>query len=141
MDHEFFTIDESEHQGWDWFAVQFEDQSSLMVYQLRNKNGKKTNFSSRTYLSKNGRKLLNADDYTLIPVEYWRSNETNVDYPIKWNIRIPKLGNRYLHESHIKKSGIGTSKVNQSELLGRSMHSYRQPRWSGICRACWVLTL
>ncbi len=89
MDHEFFTIDESEHQGWDWFAVQFEDQSSLMVYQLRNKNGKKTNFSSGTYLSKNGRKLiLNADDYTLIPVEYWRSNETNVDYPIKWNISI-----------------------------------------------------
>ncbi len=93
MDHEFFTIDESEHRGWDWFAVQFEDHSSLMVYQLRDKTGKKTNFSSGTYLGEDGRKvILNADDYTLIPTENWRSNETNVEYPIKWNIRIPKLG-------------------------------------------------
>ena len=93
MDHEFFTIDESESHGWDWFAVQFEDQSSLMVYQLRDKDGRKTNFSSGTYLAKNGRKLtLTSGDYSLSPTGYWRSDETNVRYPVKWNIKIPKLG-------------------------------------------------
>jgi predicted secreted hydrolase len=93
MDHEFFTIDESEHKGWDWFAIQFDDKSTLMVYQLRDQNGKKTGYSSGTYLDKNGGILrLKAGEITLTPIEYWRSNKTNIRYPIKWNIKIPSLG-------------------------------------------------
>jgi len=122
MDHEFFTIHESEHQGWDWFAVQFEDKSSLMVYQLRDQNGNKTNFSSGTYLDKNGKKLiLKADDLTLTPIEYWKSNKTGITYPITWNIKIPKLGIDIYTNPTLRNQELALAKlINLNYWEGRS---------------------
>ena len=40
MDHEFFTHSmDAEQVGWDWLSVQLEDNTELMLYQFRRKDG------------------------------------------------------------------------------------------------------
>lgn len=91
MDREFFTIPESENSGWDWFAIQFNDAATLMVYQIRNKEGEPTKFSSGTYVDKYGKQHhLTIDDFKLTPLSFWKSPESKSNYPIKWSLTIPK---------------------------------------------------
>ncbi len=40
MDHEFFSSDlDSTLVGWDWFSLQFDDRTELMLYRLRGQSG------------------------------------------------------------------------------------------------------
>jgi len=92
MDREFFTIQESRNQGWDWFAIQLDNGSNLMLYRLRDNNGNKTRFSSGTYINKIGqKKILNPSDFRLIPLSYWKSRSTGIRYPVEWRIVVSDL--------------------------------------------------
>ena len=56
MDHEFFTHQlESNQTGWDWFSLQFEDRSELMLFRLRRKDGTADPYSAGTYIDPKGR--------------------------------------------------------------------------------------
>ncbi len=87
MDHEFFTHQLTSNQsGWDWFSLQFDDGSELMLYRLRLKDGTADPYSSGTYVDAQGRtKHLRRDDFALTPGKLWTK------YPIAWTIRIPSL--------------------------------------------------
>ncbi len=56
MDHEWFTeqLDPSEI-GWDWFSVQLEDKTELMLFELRKKDGTLDSHSSGTYVDATGK--------------------------------------------------------------------------------------
>jgi predicted secreted hydrolase len=92
MDHEWFTEQLSPDQaGWDWSSVQFDNQSELMLYQLRRKDGSgSTNidpFSSGTFVDAQGRaRHLRRGEFTLDALSKWH------EYPIEWRIRVPSLG-------------------------------------------------
>jgi|SRR5579871_260707 len=96
MDHEWFTdqIDKQE-VGWDWFSVQLNNQSELMLFQLRRKDGSIDPHSSGTYVDREGRpRHLTEKDFSLKPSSYWRSKESNTSYPVTWQIFIPPLSVR-----------------------------------------------
>jgi predicted secreted hydrolase len=87
MDHEWFTnqLDESQ-QGWDWFSVQLDDQTELMLFELRRKDGTIDPYSSGTYVDREGRgHHLTSKDFSLRPLQYWKR------YPVKWQIEAPAL--------------------------------------------------
>jgi predicted secreted hydrolase len=87
MDHEWFTdqLDTSE-TGWDWFSVQLEDKTELMLFDLRKKDGSIDSHSSGTYIDAVGKSHhLTTQDFTLKPVEYWGK------YPVRWRIDVPSL--------------------------------------------------
>ena len=93
MDHEWFTNQLDKQQiGWDWFSVQFNDATELMLFRLRRKDGSFDAHSSGTYVDRQGRArhLTNAD-FSLTPVTYWRSVGTGASYPVTWRIRVPSL--------------------------------------------------
>jgi predicted secreted hydrolase len=93
-DHEFFTHQlEPGQVGWDWFSLQLEDNTELMLFRLRRKDGSRDPFSAGTYIDAQGKSThLNANDFTLQPLmESWTSPETHATYPISWKIAIPKL--------------------------------------------------
>jgi predicted secreted hydrolase len=93
MDHEFFTqmINES-LTGWDWFAIQLNNNEELMLYRLRQKSGAVDPFSSGTYIDARGEShFLKAADFSLLPGETWRSSASGAQYPIGWRISIPCL--------------------------------------------------
>ena len=96
MDHEFGSNQLQNNQvGWDWFSLQFNDGSALMLYRLREKNNKISSFSNGTYISREGKvKHLNQKDFFLKPKKNanWQSKKSKAIYPLIWEIIIPDLG-------------------------------------------------
>ena len=95
MDHEFFTHQlEPGQQGWDWLSLQLENNTELMLFHIRRKDGSIDPFSAGTYVDAQGKSThLNASDFVLQPLgDTWASPITHAIYPIRWKIAIPKLG-------------------------------------------------
>lgn len=94
MDHEFFSsgLDKDE-VGWDWLSLQLADNSELMLYRLRRKDGSVDPFSSGTYVDAGGKStFLGLRDFTMTPTgETYASPVTKAVYPIAWRVNIPSL--------------------------------------------------
>jgi predicted secreted hydrolase len=94
MDHEFFTQQLDSNQiGWDWMSIQLEDDTELMLFRIRRKDGSIDPFSAGTFINANGvGTQLQRTDFTLQPVgSAWRSTATRATYPIEWKMSVPKL--------------------------------------------------
>ena len=91
MDHEFGSNQLGEDQvGWDWFSIQLDDQTELMLYLMRRKDGSVDPYSSGTLVSANGAtRHLDLHDYRVEVLEHWKSPMSGADYPMKWKIAIP----------------------------------------------------
>ena len=91
MDHEFGSHQLTESQvGWDWFAIQFEDGTELMLYQLRLTDGRSDPHSSGSLIHPNGRvEHLPFSTFALTPQEIWQSPKSGGRYPIRWRIQVP----------------------------------------------------
>jgi predicted secreted hydrolase len=95
MDHEFFTHQLDKDQvGWDWFSLQLNDDTELMLYRIRRRDGSLDPHSSGTYIDVRGRAWhLDRGDFSLLPgEESWKSPVTQAVYPLQWRITLPKLG-------------------------------------------------
>jgi predicted secreted hydrolase len=95
MDHEFFTHQLAADQtGWDWLSVQLEDDTELMLFHIRSKDGLIDPYSAGTYVDAQGKAMhLRAGDFVLMPLgKAWRSPVTGAIYPVKWKLAIPRLG-------------------------------------------------
>src|SRR5207237_4979711 len=76
MDHEFFTHQlDSEQTGWDWLSLQLADNTELMLFRIRRKDGSIDPYSAGTYVDVNGKTThLRAADFVLQPAgEIWAS--------------------------------------------------------------------
>jgi predicted secreted hydrolase len=100
FDHEWSTSVLSLNQeGWDWFSIQLHDNSEIMLYQLRLKNGGIDPVSSGTYVSNTGEiQNLGNSDFTIEVLSTWKSVNTKTVYPVKWKVDIPKLSKSFLVE-------------------------------------------
>jgi len=89
-DHQWGDFDLSSYAGWDWFSLQFEDNTELMLYLIREPSGR---YSARagSFVSENGRVIdVFAEDFSLIETgETWESIETGAIYPVQWDINLP----------------------------------------------------
>lgn len=95
MDHEFFTQQLASGQtGWDWMSLQLDDNSELMIYRIRRKDGSVDPYSAGTYVDPQGKSThLRESDYLLQPLsETWTSPASGATYSIAWKIAVPKLG-------------------------------------------------
>jgi predicted secreted hydrolase len=63
-----------------------------MCYQLRDGAGGVSDFSSGTYVDKNGDSIaLGRSDFTIEPTGFWKSPHTEATYPSGWNVKVPKF--------------------------------------------------
>jgi predicted secreted hydrolase len=94
MDHEYSTSALSEGQiGWDWFSIQLDDNSELMVFQIRQADGSVDAYSSGTWIAPDGSVTKLAREEFRIEVEdTWRSPHSGAVYPSTWSIGVPELG-------------------------------------------------
>jgi predicted secreted hydrolase len=94
MDHEFGTsFLETEQTGWDWFSLQLEDGTDLMLFQLRRVDGSRDRHSSGTVVDPSGQGVpINIKDFKLEPGLLWRSPSSGARYPIEWRVSIPSRG-------------------------------------------------
>lgn len=91
MDHEFGSNQLADNQvGWDWFSIQLDNQSELMLYLMRRKDGSIDPYSSGTLVSANGTtRHLALKDFRIEVLERWRSPKSGANYPMKWKVSIP----------------------------------------------------
>ncbi|MGZ8196692.1 MAG: lipocalin-like domain-containing protein [Methylosarcina sp.] len=91
MDREWSTSALSKEQsGWDWFALQFSDNSELMFYRLRRKDGQPDDFSTGSLVRADGTKLtLKERDVVIKETDHWQSPHTKIRYPARWQLMIP----------------------------------------------------
>jgi len=91
MDHEFGSTDLGEDLvGWDWFSLQFTDQTELMLYRLRRADGTADPVSSGTFIDREGTAHhLSIADFALTPTSFWTSPTSKARYPQKWRLTIP----------------------------------------------------
>jgi predicted secreted hydrolase len=73
--------------GWDWFALQLDDGSELMIYRMRDRLGGATPFSSGTFVPKSGPPVpIRWSDVRLTETGKWKSPRTGAVYPSGWRI-------------------------------------------------------
>jgi predicted secreted hydrolase len=91
MDHEFGSNQLREDQvGWDWFSIQLDNQTELMLYLMRRKDGTVDPYSSGTLVSVTGAtKHLELKDFRIEIMDRWKSLKSGANYPIKWRVSIP----------------------------------------------------
>ncbi len=87
MDHEWFTEQlASDQVGWDWFSIQLDNNTELMLFELRRNDGSVDPYSSGTFIAADGKaRHLRREDFTLEPLAKWRK------YPISWRVKVPSL--------------------------------------------------
>ncbi|PZD70255.1 hypothetical protein C1752_14868 [Acaryochloris thomasi RCC1774] len=92
-DHEYSTSALSEGtEGWDWFSLELDDGSALMLYGLRTADNNTTPESNGTYISPEGKVMhLNREDFEIDVLKTWKSPQSQAVYPAKWDIAIPRL--------------------------------------------------
>lgn len=91
MDHEFGSNQLTKEQiGWDWFSIQLEDNSEIMLYVMRLKSGQFDPNSSGTIISADGKtEHLSLTDYKIDVEKHWKSSATKANYPAGWHVVIP----------------------------------------------------
>jgi predicted secreted hydrolase len=91
MDREWSTSALSDEQsGWDWFALQLSDNSELMYYQLRRKDGQPDSNSSGSFVLADNMKIsLKEQDVTIKALDSWKSPHSKITYPSRWLLAVP----------------------------------------------------
>ncbi len=86
-------------RGWDWFALQMSDGSSLMFYALHTDDGRpdpgptgRDPNSAGTWVGPDGRsRRLSSEEVQIDVLDYW-TNPRGERYPGRWRVRVPAVG-------------------------------------------------
>jgi predicted secreted hydrolase len=91
MDHEWSTSAlDREQEGWDWFSLQLSNGFDLMYYQLRNRDGSVSTFTTGSLIGPNGEKTtITPEDVNLEVRNRWESQHCGANYPTEWVMEIP----------------------------------------------------
>ncbi len=94
FDHEWATNQLAAGQsGWDWFSMQLDDGTELMIYRLRKKDGSVDGASAGSFIAQDGSvRHLRLEELRLTPTKFWQSTKTRGRYPIGWRVEVPPLG-------------------------------------------------
>lgn len=121
MDHEFFTHQlEANQAGWDWFSIQLEGRTELMLFRLRRKDGSVDPYSAGTYVDAEGRaRHLEVRDFRLTPEAWWKSGKTGGEYPVEWEVAVPALALKLKARTPLRDQELtGRSKLSPSYWEG-----------------------
>jgi predicted secreted hydrolase len=95
--------------GWDWFAVQLQDGSSLMFYALRDAHGGIDPHSAGTWVERAGTvQALSAREVSVEVTAHWRS-PAGVRYPSAWRLSVPQLGLELAIQPLLADQELGTT--------------------------------
>ena len=90
-DHEVLSASVSgDDTRWDWFSIQLDDDTEIMLYRLRNEAGEASKFSSGVIVDSSGStRTLGYADFSLEATRYWTTDDGLARYPVAWNLAIP----------------------------------------------------
>ncbi|MEZ9871786.1 lipocalin-like domain-containing protein [Vibrio sp. 10N.261.51.C6] len=75
-------------QGWDWFALRLSDETSLVVFQLRNSTTGKASYSHARLMNQDDSGIaIKQQDISLTAIKQTKIDGR--DYPTEWQVSIP----------------------------------------------------
>lgn len=91
MDHEFGSNQLTEEQiGWDWYSIQLDNNTELMLYVMRRRDGSIDKNSSGTIVGADGSSIhLTRDQFRIQSASKWASPRSKGVYPMDWSVDIP----------------------------------------------------
>jgi predicted secreted hydrolase len=110
--------------GWDWFALQFFDASSLMAFRLRRSDGlrdeydhglKVPAFSGSADSTGASGTVLETEDFELTPTRYW-VDKTGVSWPVSWQLWVQ--GERFFIEALVDDQLMDTGILYWEGIVG-----------------------
>lgn len=112
MDHEFSSaLLEEGLEGWDWFSLQFSDQTELMFYVLRKKEGGMHSASAGTFIDQMGQTLqISSENFSLQVLDKWPSRRTGIVYPSGWRLSISSLDLQAIVQPRMKNQEMLTER-------------------------------
>ncbi len=92
-DHEYSTSALSPGSiGWDWFSLQLDDGSALMLFQIRREDGTLEPASSGTFIYPDGTtEPISLGDWELEVLDSWTSPTSGGEYPVAWQLSLPEI--------------------------------------------------
>ncbi len=115
MDHEFASsILTPEQAGWDWFGLQLDDGTEVMVFQLRGKDGTfERPFG--TFVEKDGTAVpLSGEAVSVAQTgRVWKSPHSGAVYPAGWTVEVPGKGIRLEVSPALADQELSTAKSTQ----------------------------
>jgi predicted secreted hydrolase len=89
MDHQWGNFETFEDGGWDWFAIQLEDGTDVMLYLIRDAEGRTLRVDGSVVSPTGGLSILGEGDFLVNAEGEWTSPETGITYPSSWTIEVP----------------------------------------------------
>ncbi len=86
LDHEVLQQHkELRELGWDWFAIQLDDNREIMLFEVRGAD----KFYSGTFIDEYGKaKPLKKENFKIEKLTSWESKKTGISYPSSWKIML-----------------------------------------------------
>jgi len=99
MDHEFSTSAlGADAQGWDWFGLILDNNTELMLGQIRLTEGGRDPYFGGLFVAEDGStQYLSAEDFTITHSATWTSPHTGAIYPAAWDIVVNLPDGETLH--------------------------------------------
>lgn len=89
MDHQWGDFNTFNEGGWDWFAVQLENGTELMLYLIRAPT-REVVLVDGSYVAEDGAlTVLEEGDFEVVAGATWSSPRSGAEYPARWTIRYP----------------------------------------------------
>jgi predicted secreted hydrolase len=89
FDHQWGNFSTFRTWGWDWFALQLDDGSDLMLYVVLDEN-RQPRFIDGSLIDAEGNlSVLDAGDFTIDATGSWTSPDSGITYPSGWRISVP----------------------------------------------------
>lgn len=114
-DHEYSTSALAPDQvGWDWFALQLDDNSELKAFHIRKADGSVDPFSAGSFIDAAGNVTrLGRGDFQIDlgddDESVWRSPRSGAEYPARWTITVPSLALRLDIEPYLADQELNVS--------------------------------
>ncbi len=112
MDHEFGSNMLGDKTiGWNWYSVQLENDSQLMLCIIRNEDGTVDNNSFGTIIGADGQtRKLTGSDFIIKTTGEWQSPKTNTKFPMGWDVTIPSEEIRLNIQPSLKNQELETER-------------------------------
>jgi predicted secreted hydrolase len=121
MDHQWGNFLTLGGGGWDWYSIQLNNQSEMMVYFIRDASGK-TLSTYIGYIDPSGKDfLLPASSIKQTVLERWTSPATGITYPSGWTLDI--------NDPHLRTTLTITPQLKNQELV--AYQSTGNTYWEG----------
>ena len=110
LDREWSTSTLNEEQGgWDWFSIQLNDNTEIVYFQLRYKDGSVYPYNEGLIVNGDSSTVkLGTGDIVLTVLDTWKSS-TGVTYPLKWQAEVVPMGKTFIVEAAFNQQELDLS--------------------------------